>query len=370
MQPLTAIGLMSGTSHDGVDVALIDTDGEGVGRLGPTSHRPYSEPERALIRRAIADAADLGKRTARPGCLAEAEALITATHAEAVEAMLTANGVRAREIAVVGFHGQTVLHAPERALTVQLGDGRALAARLRIPVVYDFRAADVAAGGQGAPLVPVFHRALVRKLGRPLPVGVINLGGVTNLTYVDDDDLIAFDSGAGNALLDDFLQQRTGAPYDRDGKLAAAGRVDEDVLARLLAHAYFTRRPPKSLDRNAFGAWAAEGLAGMSTEDGAATLTALTAAALARAVALLPRPPASVIVGGGGAHNPTLMRMIAQRLAPARVETADAVGWSSDALEAQALAYLAVRSLRGLPLTFPGTTGAAKSLTGGVLVRL
>lgn len=371
VQPLTAIGLMSGTSHDGVDVALVNTDGEGICGLGPTGYRAYDEGERALIRRAIAAAADLGDRAGRPGCLAEAEALITAAHAEAVEAMLAGNGLRTREIAVVGFHGQTVLHAPERALTVQLGDGRALAARLGIPVAYDFRAADVAAGGQGAPLVPVFHRALVRMLGRTQPIGVINLGGVANLTYVAGDDLVAFDAGPGNALIDDFMRLRTGASCDHDGETAAAGRVDEDALARLLTHTYFTRRPPKSLDRNAFGAWADEagGLAGRSTEDGAATLTALTAAALARAVAMLPRPPTRFIVGGGGAHNPTMMRMIAERLSPARVETADMVGWSSDALEAQAFAYLAVRSLRRLPLTFPGTTGVSRPLTGGLVAQ-
>jgi anhydro-N-acetylmuramic acid kinase len=372
VQPLTAIGLMSGTAHDGVDVALVDTDGESVTRFGPTGYRAYAENERALIRQAIAEAAGLGDRAARPGCLGEVEALITAAHAEAVEAFLTKNGLGASAITVVGFHGQTVLHAPERLLTVQLGNGRALAARLRIPVVYDFRAADVTAGGQGAPLVPVFHRALVRGLSRLLPVAVINLGGVANLTYVGQNDLVAFDTGPGNALIDDFLRLRTGAAYDDGGKIAASGRVNKDVLARLLAHAYFTRRPPKSLDREAFSSWLDKvgGLAAMRTEDAAATLTAFTAGTLARAVMMLPRPPASLIVAGGGTRNPTMMRMIAEQLAPARIEAADKVGWSTDALEAQAIGYLAVRSLRGLPLTLPSTTGVATSMNGGVLVRL
>jgi len=372
VQPLTAIGVMNGTAHDGIDVALVDTDGESIARLGPTGYRAYAENERALIRQAIAEAAGLGNRTARPGCLAQAEALITAAHAEAVEVFLTRNGLPRGAIAAVGFHGQTVLHAPERLLTVQLGDGRALAARLRIPVVYDFRAADVAAGGQGAPLAPVFHRALVRGLSRALPLAVINLGGVASITYVGHNDLVAFDTGPGNVLIDDFLRQRIGAAYDDGGKIAAAGRVNKDALARLLSHAYFTRRPPKSLDREAFGAWLEKvgGLAGMSPEDGAATLTAFTARTLARAVAMLPRPPMSFIVAGGGTRNPAMMRMIARQLAPAPVEIADAIGAAANALEAQALAYLAVRNLRGLPLTVPSTTGVATSMNGGVLVRL
>jgi anhydro-N-acetylmuramic acid kinase len=372
MSSLSAIGLMSGTSYDGVDVALINTDGEDVGRVGPTGYRAYSEEERALLRRAIAAAANLADRNDRPAFLAEAEALLTSIHAEAVETFLAANGLPSVSIAVVGFHGQTVVHQPERRLTVQLGDGAALASRLCLPVVYDFRAADVAAGGEGAPMVPVFHRAMVRMLDRPHPVAVLNLGGVANVTFVDgDSDLIACDVGPGNALIDDFLRLRTGSAQDHDGRAAAAGKVDEAAVARVLAHPFFGRRPPKSLDRNAFRTWVAEEgrLANKTTEDGAATLTALSAAAVAQAVALLPRPPASWIVGGGGARNPTLMRMLAERLAPACIETANAVGWSADALEAQAFAYLAVRSLRGLPISFPTTTGVPRPLTGGVSVR-
>src|SRR5437870_8651636 len=213
MARATAIGLMSGTSYDGVDVALIETDGEEIGRLGPTGYRPYSDREREVVRRAIAVAASLTDRKARPAMLAAAEELVTDMHAEAVEAFLAANGMAPSEVAVVGFHGQTVLHRPDRSLTVQLGNGRALAARVGIRVVYDFRAADVAAGGQGAPVVPIFHRAMVGLLDRPHPVGVLNLGGVANLTFIDGDhDLIAFDTGPGNALIDDFLRLRTGEP--------------------------------------------------------------------------------------------------------------------------------------------------------------
>jgi anhydro-N-acetylmuramic acid kinase len=372
MSRVTAIGLMSGTSYDGVDVALIETDGEEIGSLGPTGYRPYSDQERDLVRRAIAVATNLGDRAERPKILAQVEELVTDMHAEAVEAFLAANGMAASTVGVVGFHGQTVLHRPDRGLTVQIGNGPALAARLGIPVVYDFRAADVAAGGQGAPVVPVFHRALVRQLKRAHPVGVLNLGGVANVTFIDGKaDLIAFDTGPGNALIDDFVRMRTGQPRDDDGRTAAAGTVDEDAVARVLKHPFFAKAPPKSLDRNAFRHWAMEEgrLNEKSTEDALATLTAITAAAVAHATKVLPRMPACWLVAGGGTRNPTLMRMLAQRLAPVSIETAGAVGWSADALEAQAFAYLAVRTLKGLPLTFPTTTGVPRPLTGGVLVR-
>jgi len=372
MARATALGLMSGTSYDGVDVALIETDGEEIGRLGPTGYRPYSDPEREVVRRAIAVAANLTDRSARPAMLAEAEELVTDMHAEAVEAFLAANAMAPSAVGVVGFHGQTVLHRPDRGLTVQLGNGQALAARLGIPVVYDFRAADVAAGGQGAPVVPVFHRALVRLLKRPHPIAVLNLGGVANITFIDGDaDLIAFDTGPGNALIDDFVRLRTGQPQDDDGRAAAAGQVDEEAVARVLKHPFFARRPPKSLDRNAFRHWVMEEarLADKSMQDGVATLTAITAASVAHATKVLPRAPAGWLVAGGGTRNPTLMRMLAQRLAPVGIETVGAVGWSADALEAQAFAFLAVRALKGLPLTFPTTTGVPRPLTGGVLVR-
>jgi len=364
-----AIGLMSGTSQDGVDVALVDTDGEKISNFGATACRPYTKAERTLLRRATAAAANLTERNARPDVVAAAEELVNDAHAEAVQSFLDANGLRPGHLAAVGFHGQTLLHRPERGLTVQIGSGRVLAERLGIPIVYDFRAADVAAGGQGAPLAPIFHQALVRQLGREPPVGVLNVGGVANVTFIDGDTLIACDTGPGNALLDDFLRVRTGKPLDTDGRQAAAGTVDEAMIERLTAHPFFALAPPKSLDRNDFRGWVGDTLDGTGIENGAATLTALTAAAVARIVPLLPRAPKAWIVAGGGARNPTLMRMLAERLSPAHIESAHAAGWSVDSLEAQAFAYLAVRSLRGLPITFPGTTGAPRPLTGGVLVR-
>jgi len=366
---LRAIGLMSGTSLDGVDAALIVTDGENIEKFGPTLHRPYSGPERGLLRRALAEAASLTERNARPGVLAEAEQLVTRAHAEAVERLIAKNDWEAKDIDVVGFPGQTVLHRPQNKLTIQIGDGHALAKRLGVPVVQDFRAADVAAGGQGAPLVPVFHRALVASITRPHPVAVLNIGGVANVTYLDGEPApIACDTGPGNALLDDFMRARTGKPYDHNGAAAAAGKPDKAFIAHVLENPFFDRPPPKALDRNAF-AFANPGLPEFSVADGAATLSALTVAAVARIVPHLPQPPRSWIVSGGGARNRTLMRMLAADLAPATVETADEVGWSADAIEAQAFAFLAVRCLRELPITFPTTSGAPRPMRGGVLAR-
>jgi len=364
---MQAIGLMSGTSLDGVDIAAVSTDGERITALGPRGYRPYGENERALLRQALAEATALDDRAARPGALARAEELVTAAHGEAVARFLAEHDIRPD---IIGFHGQTVLHRPERRLTVQIGAGETLARLTGIPVAYDFRAADVAAGGQGAPLVPVFHRALAASLDRPRPLMVLNVGGVANVTWLggEGDDPIACDTGPGNALIDDFMRARSGAAFDESGETAARGAVDEAWLARALADPFFAEPPPKSLDRNAFAA-NVETLDKLSLEDGAATLAAFTAATVARIVEHLPRPPRSVIVAGGGARNRTLMHMLAERLAPATVETAEAVGWSADALEAQAFAFLAARHVRGLPITFPGTTGVARAMTGGVMAR-
>ncbi|ESR25088.1 anhydro-N-acetylmuramic acid kinase [Lutibaculum baratangense] len=381
----TAIGLMSGTSMDGVDVAMITTDGHGLVLTGGGAartrsaagaeiragfekprvlSRPYSAGERAVLRRAVDEAKPLRDRDARPRALAEAEAVVTAAHAEAVEALLAEHGLTASDIDVVGFHGQTVLHRPEERLTVQIGDGAALAERLGIDVVHDFRAADVAAGGQGAPLAPAYHRALVMSQRMDLPVVVLNLGGVANVTWIGrDEDPIAFDTGPANALIDDWIREHTGADHDEGGAIAARGHVQADVLADLLDNPYFSAPAPKSLDRNAFDP---APLAGLSIEDGAATLVAFTAATVAMAELHFPAPARRWIVAGGGAKNPTIMEELQKRL-DAPVMTAERVGWSGEYLEAQAFAYLAVRSLTGLPLSFPTTTGVKQPMTGGVL---
>lgn len=355
---------------DGIDVALIETDGERVTRFGPSATHPYRREEQALLRQAVEAARALTDRNARPGAIAQAETLSTELHAAAVRALLDAHGIEPSSVDVVGFHGQTVLHRPERGLTIQIGDGQALAAALGIKVVHDFRAADVATGGQGAPLVPVYHRALAETLKRPHPVAVLNIGGVANVTFIDGvPDPFACDTGPGNALLDDFMRERTGASRDAAGVNAAQGEADEVAVARVLTHPFFKLPPPKSLDRNDFREWVAReaALADKSVVNGAATLTAITAASIAAIVPLLPQPPRSWIVVGGGTHNVTLMRMLNERLAPARVETAADVGWNADALEAQAFAFMAVRRLRDLPITFPTTTGVREPIRGGVM---
>ena len=367
------IGLMSGTSVDAVDAALIETDGEGH-VLGLSAHdRPYSDAERALIRRAAARALELPAPAHDP-LIAEAERVLTLAHAEAVASL-----AGQEQATLIGFHGQTVAHRPPgyfrsvasgsghpSPFTWQIGDAPLLARLTGRPVVYDFRSADVAAGGEGAPLAPGYHRALASNVERP--VGILNLGGVGNLTWFDEaGGWGAFDTGPGNGLIDDWVQRHRGARFDAGGALAAAGRVDEDVLARLAAAGSGGSGPggsgPKSFDRADFSIQAAEALC---AADGAATLTAFTAETVAQALAGLPIRLKRLLVTGGGRHNPTLMRMIAERtgvpVAPVEQE-----GWHGDALEAQAFAWLAVRHLKGLPLSWPETTGVPMPMTGGRL---
>jgi anhydro-N-acetylmuramic acid kinase len=363
---LTALGLMSGTSLDGVDVALIETDGRRVNALGPSGYRPYTEMERSLLRQALYEAADLPDRTARPGCLREAERVVTSAHAEAVAAFTAQHRMRFDDIDIVGFHGQTVLHRPEKKLTVQIGDALTLARAIHVPVMYDFRAADVEAGGQGAPFVPVYHRALAQSLDWEGPTVVVNIGGVANITYIDGDTLIACDTGPGNALLDDHMLRWLNQRFDTEGRTAALGKVDAAWIARALQMPFFSLPPPKSLDRNDF---AGLKLGDVPPEDGAATLTAFTVAAIARVVPLLPKEPKNWIVAGGGARNLTMLRMLRECLAPATVRAADTLGWASDAIEAQAFGFLAARGLKGLPLSYPATTGVPLPMTGGIIAR-
>ncbi len=363
---MKAIGMMSGTSMDGIDVALLDTDGERVEAFGPVGGGLYTSAERELLREAVAEAAFLKARDILPPLLIEAEDLITETHAAAITDFLRENDLGAEEIDVIGFHGQTVLHRPEQHLTVQLGDGQRLADLTGIKVVYDLRAEDVAQGGQGAPLVPVYHRALAMMSGLSLPAAIVNIGGVANVTWIGENgDLVAFDTGPGNAMMDDWVRQTTGASHDEGGALAARGQADSKRLEALLRHPYFLRRPPKSLDRNAFSLDSMEGL---SPADGAATLAGFTAAALVCAVAHFPVPPRVYVVVGGGAHNRTLMSALG-RLLPGELRRAEDLGWLPDSIEAQAFAFLAVRSLNGLPLSFPGTTGVPEPTAGGVLAH-
>ncbi|HEY1982116.1 MAG TPA: anhydro-N-acetylmuramic acid kinase [Xanthobacteraceae bacterium] len=364
---LTTLGLMSGTSLDGVDLAMIETDGRTVRKFGPSGYRPYSEREKSLLRQALAEAVHLPQRDARPGILREAEEAVTVAHAEAVAAFIAQNRITPEDIDIVGFHGQTVLHRPEKKMTVQIGDAAALAKAIHIPVMHDFRAADVEAGGQGAPFVPVYHRALTQSLEREGPIVVVNIGGVANITYIDGaDTLIACDTGPGNALLDDFMFRIMHAPFDCEGRFAAQGRADDAWIKRALELPFFAAPPPKSLDRNDF---AALRLGDMPPADGAATLTAFTAASIARIGLLLPKMPKSWIVCGGGARNLTMIRNLRERLEPATVDVAETLGWASDAIEAQAFGFLAARGLKGLPLSYPATTGVPMPMTGGVIAR-
>ncbi|MBN9040204.1 MAG: anhydro-N-acetylmuramic acid kinase [Rhizobiales bacterium 62-47] len=363
---LKAIGMMSGTSLDGVDVALIETDGKRIASIGPSGYRPYSDKERGILRQALSEAVGLSQRDARPGILGEAERTVTLAHAEAVATFTAQQNIAREDIDIVGFHGQTVLHRPAQRLTVQIGDAAALAKAIHIPVMHDFRAADVAAGGQGAPFVPVYHRALAQSLEREGPIALVNIGGVSNITYIDGTEaLIACDTGPGNALLDDFMFRVMDQRFDCEGRVAAQGIVDEAWVQRSLQHPFFALPPPKSLDRNDF---ASLKLPEIVPADGAATLTAFTAASIARIVPLLPKPPRSWIVVGGGARNLTMLRMLRDRLAPATVESGDALGWPADAIEAQAFGFLAARGLKGLPLSYPTTTGVPIPMTGGIMV--
>jgi anhydro-N-acetylmuramic acid kinase len=356
---ILALGLMSGTSRDGIDAALITTDGERRLECGPALTRSFTPEFRQRL------AGVMGGKGPR-AAVDEVERELTLLHAEAVEALLAASGTRREAVGLVGFHGQTILHAPERRQTWQIGDGALLAELTGIDVVNDFRSRDVAEGGQGAPLVPLYHAAMAGGLARPL--AVLNIGGVANLTWIGGgpdgtDRLVAFDTGPGNALLDDWALRHTGLPMDRDGALARAGTVDETVLDVMLAHPYFAQPGPKSLDRDAFPPDVVDALA---PADGAATLVAFTAAAVARSVALLPEPPGRWLVAGGGRRNPAIMAELDARLG-VPVAAVEEIGWDGDAIEAQAFAYLAVRSFKGLPLTLPTTTGAPRPLGGGRL---
>ena len=349
-----AIGLMSGTSGDGIDAALLRTDGETVAAVGPGIGEAYDPAFRARLKGAY------GHWDPPAGLERE----LTERHAAAVQRLLAEAGMAAAEIGVVGFHGQTILHEPERHRTRQIGDGALLASLTGIPVVNDFRSADMAAGGEGAPLAPVFHRALAAGLERP--VAMLNIGGVSNVTWIGEGGgLIAFDTGPGNALIDDWAMRHTGEPVDRDGALARCGTVHEAAVARFLANPFFARPAPKSLDRDAFKDFSIDDL---SAADGAATLTAITAAAIHAGIARLESAPRRWLVCGGGRHNPVLMAALRARLG-ASVDPVEAIGWNGDLIEAQAFAYMAVRSLRGLPISFPGTTGVRQPTTGGRLHR-
>lgn len=370
MQPAWAIGLMTGTVLDGfIDIAMIRTDGETIEDFGPWELAPYPSEIRPLLRKAFEAAKQWRFTGPDPDIFREAEVALTRAQSEAVNRFLDKHGFSASDIAAVGFHGQTVLHAApqngHRGHTRQLGDGAMMAEIIGTDVVYDFRTADMEAGGQGAPLSAIYHKAMLEKIGAGPDTAILNLGGVANISWYDGDRLMAFDTGPANAPVNDWVNAHSGADMDVDGAIAARGTVDEVRLAEMLRHPYLSAAFPKSLDRFDFSASMADGL---GLEDGAATLTAFTAAAVGRALDLLPQRPGRVVVCGGGRKNPTMMRELARRTG-ARIIPAEDVGLRGDAVEAECFAFLAIRAMRAMPYSYPLTTGVSEPQTGGRIAR-
>lgn len=350
-ETLRAIGLMSGTSGDGIDVAYIESNGSIISCLGNWGSYPYSDDFRKQLKVVNASSANYQ----------EIENRLTLLHYHAVQDFLNANSLNANEVDLVGFHGHTIYHNPTKSISIQIGNGKHLAELLNITVFHDFRTNDILHGGQGAPLTPIFHSKLAEKFEKP--VVVLNLGGVANVTWIGEgnEDLLAFDTGPGNAMLDDWIFQHDAGAYDVDGNIAASGSANQNVLKELLNHSYFERDPPKSLDRNEFSLRL---LKNCSLEEGAATLSAFSVETVKLSQTYFPRPVKSWIVCGGGRHNDYILSELRERLEQP-VLTAEDIEWQGDAIEAQAFAYLAIRSRFGLPISFPNTTGVKIPLTGG-----
>jgi anhydro-N-acetylmuramic acid kinase len=355
---IKVIGAISGTSMDGIDVALIETDG--ISHVRPIHGKlyPYTPKLRSELQAIIEDL-----RAAEHDDLTQLEQDVSDAHANAVLSFIQDFQINKSEIALVGLHGQTVFHRPERNFTRQLGIGQRMANRIGINVINRFRHADIAAGGHGAPLVPLYHQALTHQFTKPLMV--LNLGGVANVTYIDGSHIIAFDTGPASALLDDFVKRRTGRPYDENGALAASGTINQKMVDDFMSNPFFNVPPPKSLDRQDFNA-RAKVVETLSDADGAATLAAFTIQSVAASLRHIPKPPLKWLVAGGGRLNTTFMQGLRAKL-NVPVESVDTIGWDGDFLEAQCFAYLAVRSSLGLPLSLPSTTGVPKPMTGGEL---
>lgn len=348
----TAIGLMSGTSMDGIDAAIIKTDGEKIYEFGKSISLPYDETTKNEIRKAIEESIDTSQISKE----------ITEVHAKAVNALLKEAGLKSQEVDILGFHGQTIKHDPEKGITVQIGDGKLLAELTGINVVNDLRRNDVKNGGQGAPLVPLFHKALLDKSKIDLPVAILNIGGVANVTYIDENTILAFDTGPGNALIDDWVLHNNAGSLDENGKLATKGDINEEILAKLINNPYFDKKPPKSLDRNEFSNHFINDL---SLEDGAATLSVFTISSVIMADHHFPHKVKAWYVCGGGRHNSFIMDGLKTTLN--NVHSIEELELDGDMIEAQAFAFLAVRSLRELPITLPSTTGVKQPLSGGIL---
>lgn len=351
---------MSGTSLDGIDVALIETDGKAHAKSLGFSFYPYDDAIRVKLR------ACFGARTTSDKTI-EAEQELTIAHVDAVKSFLASHNLKKTDIDLIGFHGQTITHDPANKFTWQLGAGSLLAHETGIDVVYDFRTADVAAGGQGAPLIPIYHWARAYSSQLDFPVAILNIGGVSNVTWLGrkEGGILAFDCGPGNALIDDVVLRATGERFDKDGALAKTGKIDNDVLARWLDHPYFKTVPPKSLDRDA---WHTKTISNYLLPDAVATLTGFTVAAIVKAAEHFPEPAKTWYVCGGGRMNAAIMDGLTASLG-CPVKSVDTLGWNGDALEAEGFAYLAVRSVLGLAISYPTTTAVPAPQTGGKKAR-
>ncbi|MGA0607022.1 anhydro-N-acetylmuramic acid kinase [Phenylobacterium sp. VNQ135] len=367
---MRVLGFMTGTSLDAVDMAVLETDGETIEAFGPAGERKLTDATRDVLLESTRQALQWARGAPEPAIFAEAREAVAREHFAAAEAFIAEHGLAWSDLDLIGMHGQTVLHERPKGgvvgRTVQLGDAGLLAKLTGRPVAYDFRTADVAAGGEGAPLAPIYHLARARASGLDAPLAVLNVGGVANVTFwTGGDDIAAFDTGPGNGMIDLLVQARGAGRYDAGGRYASVGRADESVVRALLAHPYFEALPPKSLDRYDFSM---EPLDRLELEDAAATLVAFTAEAVKRAFDLMGAVPSEVIVTGGGRHNPEIMKALQARL-PTAVTAAEDRGWRGDSIEAEAFAYLAARTARGLPISFPKTTGVDQPMTGGRIVE-
>ena len=362
---MRVLGFMTGTSLDAVDMAVLETDGDAVLAYGPAGERKTTEATRDIMLEATRQALAWPRGAPEPPIFAHAAEMVAEEHYAAAEAFLAANGLSWPDIDLIGMHGQTVLHERPKAgvpgRTVQLGDGPMLARLSGRPVAYDFRTADVAAGGEGAPLAPIYHLARAHKSGLQAPLAVLNVGGVANITlWRGGTDLEAFDTGPGNGMIDLLVQARGAGRFDDKGRYASVGRVNEGVLAALLAHPYFRSPAPKSLDRFDFSL---EPLDNLQLEDAAATLVAFTAEGVRLGFELMGETPTEVVICGGGRHNPQIMKALGRPACRARSPTAEDHGWRGDAIEAEAFAYLAARTAAGLPISYPRTTGVPAPMT-------
>ena len=353
-----AIGCMSGTAMDGIDVALIETDGYNyinpIGFLSDVHEPDFREKLRSCLNKTTMDeSAEYVERK------------FTMRHIPIIQQLINNFNLSIHDIDIIGFHGQTIHHDPDKKSTIQLGDGGLLAQETGIDVAHSIRHADVQSGGQGAPFLPVYHRALAQNANLDFPIAVINIGGVGNITWINGENMIAFDTGPGNAMIDDWIKQHTGKTYDQDGKIAAAGTVDKSIIEQFLSLPYFLKKHPKSLDRNDFNGIKIDSL---SLEDGAATLTEMTVQSIALSISQCPEKPSALYITGGGRHNTYMMKRLGQ-VTVLSVHSTDTLGWDGDAMEAQGFAYMAVRTLLNEPISFPSTTGCPTPTVGGIIAK-